>query len=54
MKPQHRDRYLGKAPWGTDNGLRYIYSVVETDIAGNPKDTWKDADDPQTHIQHHL
>ncbi|MGI6687056.1 MAG: Cna B-type domain-containing protein [Christensenellales bacterium] len=39
-----------KLPWGTGDGLPYIYSVVETDSGGNPKDLWKDADDPQTYI----
>jgi len=37
-------------PWGTDDGMQYIYSVVETDSAGNPKTAWQDADDPQLYI----
>lgn len=37
-------------PWGTDEGVQYIYSVVETDVDGNAKTVWQDADNPQLYI----
>jgi hypothetical protein len=37
-------------PWGTKEGIQYIYSVVETDVDGNAKTVWQDADDPQLYI----
>ncbi|NMA18481.1 MAG: Cna B-type domain-containing protein [Clostridiaceae bacterium] len=37
-------------PWGTSEGVQYIYSVVETDVDGNAKTVWQDADDPLLYI----
>ena len=38
-------------PWGNDEGIPYIYSVVETDSAGNSKSLWKDDEsNPQKYI----
>ena len=38
-------------PWGNDEGMPYVYSVVETDSAGNQNNLWKDDEsNPQKYI----